>query len=357
MKMFASCLALSCFFLGPQAVAQENGNKEQEIKRAALKKAQKKEQAAAALQLELPEAAAAIVQQDYTPNPAIWKLTDEDTTIYMFGTFHILPPGFAWRSDAFNAIVAAADELVVETSDDDGDEELRVFMMEVMAQSMNPDRTTISERLSEENREKWFAIADLANMPREFFDRMPLMLSLIGAGFSLGLEQGSTWEHGVETVLEAEFKAADKPIGSIENANDVMAALLAIDEDGLIEELDGELGKWDGKDLAVFFDGMGDVPGNGSDEGPQRDAFKSEHSWAQGILDDLSMEEMKSTEFGRQMYKVLLTDRNRAWARWLEDRLNAPGTVLLAVGAGHFEGADSVQVMLRERGLTAERIH
>jgi uncharacterized protein YbaP (TraB family) len=33
-----------------------------------------------------------------------------------------------------------------------------------------------------------------------------------------------------------------------------------------------------------------------------------------------------------------------------------PGTVFVAVGAGHLAGGDSVQAVLRESGIVAERI-
>ena len=39
------------------------------------------------------------------PRPALWLLADEDTQIYMFGTIHILPPGFRWRSTALDKAV------------------------------------------------------------------------------------------------------------------------------------------------------------------------------------------------------------------------------------------------------------
>jgi len=56
------------------------------------------------------------------------------------------------------------------------------------------------------------------------------------------------------------------------------------------------------------------------------------------------------------MNKQLLDRRNRAWAGWLEQRLAQPGTVLVAVGAGHLAGRNSVQEMLAARGLAAERL-
>ena len=62
-------------------------------------------------------------------------------------------------------------------------------------------------------------------------------------------------------------------------------------------------------------------------------------------------------KIGAAFREVLLNRRNRQWAAWLDERLDQPGTVLLAVGAGHFEGADSLLVWLEERGLKARRIN
>jgi len=53
---------------------------------------------------------------------------------------------------------------------------------------------------------------------------------------------------------------------------------------------------------------------------------------------------------------VLLTDRNARWAAQLDDRMDRPGAVFVAVGAGHLAGADSVQRMLSGRGFTVTRL-
>src|SRR3954463_3770969 len=47
-------------------------------------------------------------------HPALWKLADADTTIYLFGTIHLLPPGQTWHTPAFDKALASADELVLE---------------------------------------------------------------------------------------------------------------------------------------------------------------------------------------------------------------------------------------------------
>src|SRR4249919_3394238 len=45
-------------------------------------------------------------------SPAMWRVADEDTTIYLFGTIHLLPKGTQWRSPAFDKAAAGSDSLV-----------------------------------------------------------------------------------------------------------------------------------------------------------------------------------------------------------------------------------------------------
>ena len=56
------------------------------------------------------------------------------------------------------------------------------------------------------------------------------------------------------------------------------------------------------------------------------------------------------------LYKRLLTDRNANWAQWIDQRLKSPGTVFVAVGAGHLAGQQSVQAQLKKRGIKARRL-
>src|SRR5690348_14802900 len=51
-------------------------------------------------------------------HPALWEVSDPDTTIYLFGTIHLLPDGLKWRTPKFDKAVADSQELVVETTVD-----------------------------------------------------------------------------------------------------------------------------------------------------------------------------------------------------------------------------------------------
>ena len=56
-------------------------------------------------------------------------------------------------------------------------------------------------------------------------------------------------------------------------------------------------------------------------------------------------------------YKLMFKDRNARWADWISVRLRTPGTVFVAVGAGHLAGRDSVLVRLAELGIRSARVN
>lgn len=283
-------------------------------------------------------------KQDYEPSPAMWKLSDEDTTIYIFGTFHVLPEGFRWRTPLLDKVIAETDEVVFESRDDSGEpqdeagslEEQRFFALLEGHRSAIP----LTERIAARNRPKLIRLLDLAGIPLADLEYAPPVLAMFAIADATVTAEGSQRSLGVESVIEAEFKASGRPISAIEDPIAVLANLFAVDETQMIAMIDEGLDEWDGCSL-------GD---------PADTDWSSEHKWAQGKLDGSELAEMLEDPFSKAFYDVLLVDRNRAWTEWLTARMAQPGKLLLAVGAGHMEGDDSVILMLAARGLVAERI-
>jgi uncharacterized protein YbaP (TraB family) len=55
---------------------------------------------------------AASAQTDYAAieaEPGLWTMSDEDSTVYIFGTVHILPPELDWQSAAVTAALEDAE--------------------------------------------------------------------------------------------------------------------------------------------------------------------------------------------------------------------------------------------------------
>jgi uncharacterized protein YbaP (TraB family) len=56
--------------------------------------------------------------------------------------------------------------------------------------------------------------------------------------------------------------------------------------------------------------------------------------WNKGDAEGLGALLNQSAEQMPEFYKMLLTDRNATWAEWIDKRMDQPGTVFVAVGAG-----------------------
>lgn len=286
--------------------------------------------------------------QDYEPAPAMWELSDEDTTIYMLGTIHLLPEGFRWRNPQLDAIIDEADVLVVETSDEDSMGALDAIGPKIARVMEN--RTPTSRQLSPGSRPRWRELITLTGMPFEYVDSIPVMVALLGFGQTSFEGDPSRYEFGVETVLQREFTESGRPIESIEDFGRVMYGLFRVDEAEVVGELDVQLREWRGKSIDSLYDtSYDDLTGD--------DYWAMEHAWARGEVDEDFDLGFGDGKIGEAFREVLLNHRNTQWAEWLDERLDRPGTVLVAVGAGHFEGPDSVLVKLRARGLHAERIN
>ncbi len=289
---------------------------------------------------------------DFEPNPAIWKMADEDTTIYIFGTIHMLPKRLKWRTAAFNRIVKDVDTLVVETAETD---EEAVAGLEQMLDEMlerSTEQKPLMDRIKPENRETLKQLVEETGLPLGMFDVLPGWMVPFMVYFQsleeTELEGEYGVQFGVETVLENEFQKAQKQILSIEDGNAVIAALSALPEDeqiGMVDQMLEEIR------TVGSIDKIADVEPKGD---PTVD-FAEDISWAKGQIATLESG-LTEAELGKGMYRVLIIDRNRAWTDWLIERLDRPGKILVAVGAGHLAGKDSLQSMLTARGKTVERI-
>ena len=78
--------------------------------------------------------------------------------------------------------------------------------------------------------------------------------------------------------------------------------------------------------------------------------------WAKGDPDKLAALLNDNLKDSPEVTKVLLYDRNQRWAGWIKNRLATPGTVFIAVGAGHLAGAKSVIADLQAMKVKVERV-
>ncbi len=284
---------------------------------------------APALALLFAPAAQAQAIQD--ADPALWVVKDEDTTIYLFGTIHVLKPGLSWFDEAVKDAFDKSGELVIEMIQPDA----ATAQATLLPLAMNASGPTLTEKLPADKRPAIAKAAGDLGIPLTMLDRFDPWFAAITLTMA-GLPQlGYDPESGAEPVLQAAAKAAGKPVRGLETFEQQLGYL-----DGLPEPVQ----------VKFLVSTLDEMPKMGAE------LDKMVTSWAKGDPDTLAATMNEGMRETPELGKVLLTDRNARWAKWIEQRLAQPGTVFIAVGAGHLAGRDSVQAQLAKHKLKAVRI-
>ena len=277
---------------------------------------------------DAPEAEAALPSGP--EGPALWKVADEDTTIYLFGTVHALDPSVVWYDAEIDAALQSSDTVVTEIL---MDKESEAAMQQLAIQAgMSMDGTTLRSLLDEEQTAQYEAALEGLGIPAAAFDPMePWLVGLTVTMLPL-LQQGYDLEAGVDKIILS--KAGDKPQEALETAEFQLGIF-----DGMAQEAQVEF-------LMAAVEGIPEAK-------DMLDRMVAE--WIDGDAEGLAEvmnEDMEDTEFA----EALLYNRNANWAEWIETRLDTPGTVFIAVGAGHLAGERSVQDYLAQRDIETMRV-
>ena len=264
--------------------------------------------------------------------PALWKVADEDTTIYLFGTVHVLPADLEWYDAEIDAALASADTVVTEVEDSPESEALQQQL--AMQLGLSADGSTLRSLLNEEQKAAYEAALGGMKVPPEAFDPFKPWLAALTLSFLPLMQQGYDLESGVESVIGA--KAGDKPREALET-------------------VEFQLGIFNGMSQEDQVAYMMEIVDNIDEVAPMVGSMVTE--WVEGDPDGLAAIMNDGIDETPAIANALLFDRNANWAEWIENRLETtPGTVFMAVGAGHLAGDRSVQDYLAERGIEMVRV-
>jgi len=265
-------------------------------------------------------------------DPALWVVKDDDTTIYLFGTIHVLKPGMTWFDDAVKTAFDRSDEVKLELVMPDP------AAMQGLVQSTGvapPGTPPLTERLPVAKRAAFAKAVVDAGLPADALDRYKPWLAATQLSIAPLSKLGYDATNGPEQVITAAAKAAGKPLTGLETAEQQL---------GYFSNLS------DGAQISFLTSTMDELPKAADTMARMVD------DWAAGRPDRLARDMNESLKDSPEVAKVLLVDRNKRWAQWIKDRMAKPGTVFVAVGAGHLAGPDSVQAQLARLGVKAQRI-
>ena len=269
-----------------------------------------------------------------TAHPALWEVSDADTTIYLFGTIHLLPDDIRWRTAEFDKAVQGSQQLVVETIVDQKDPTKVMAAMASLAFNQ-PNLPPLVQRVSPAKRPALEAAIKKSGFPPQAFDRME---SWAAAFILLGnqyREMHLKGDSGVEAVLRDSFTGEGKPIGELETN---------LEQFGFFDRLPA-------KAQQALLEGAIDDPKNADAE------FSGMLSaWSKGDVQGIARTFDRDLAGSPELAQALIHQRNANWSKWIEERMRQPGALMIAVGAGHLAGRDSVIAMLQRDGYRVRRV-
>ncbi|MEM5515367.1 TraB/GumN family protein [Henriciella sp. AS95] len=266
-------------------------------------------------------------------SPALWTLSDDDTTIHMFGTVHILRPELEWRTDEFDAAFESADKLVLEI-DMESEEGMRAMAQDFQKKGLYQDGRKLSTELSSTDLEALNEALKPMGIPATSFDPMEPWMAAVTLSVLQLQSDGFNPDSGVEKTLIADAREDGKTFGYLETA-----AFQADIFDTLPEDVQEEF----------LYETALALP----ESSQMLDQIVDE--WADGDVTGLGvLVANPDTGGGEGIYDALFLERNSNWVPQIEAMLDEPGTVFIAVGAGHLAGPDSVITMLRDEGYEVE---
>jgi hypothetical protein len=246
--------------------------------------------------------------------PALWRLADEDTTIYLFGTIHALPSGVEWRTPRIEEALAASQELVTEVVIG-GDQSAAMAAMRRLgfAEGLPP----LVERVPENQRAALREAVSATGLPEAMFDQMRTWAAAITLVQFAMQRAGINAELGVERGVTATFGERRRPVSGLETVEEQFGFFAGLPEEAQRSFL-----------VAVLE----------SPEEIRREFDAMLAAWTSGDTDAIARTFDDETMMSADLREILMTRRNARWAEWLEQRLGQPGTIFVAVGAGHLAG-------------------
>jgi len=259
--------------------------------------------------------------------PAMWKIVNGKSAVYLLGSLHVLPADFNWRTPAIENVIAAADAFMFEANIDFATAEFHYF---IDHQGYLPPGQTLADKLSPAARDRYVELIRTLRIDRNKVDYLRPGVAL------LQLQQVYFAAHGnlapgVDAGLLRQAKAAGKQVAYLETLQSQFEVLAAIGGGAEVTMLE--------KSLVDMHDG--------GDKYPAMLA-----AWSQGDLAKLiSLNDQDATQTD-----LLLYARNKVWVPKIETLLGTSKTYLITVGAAHLAGKDSVIDLLCKKRWKIERV-
>jgi hypothetical protein len=260
--------------------------------------------------------------------PAMWVVKDADSTIYLFGTFHLTKPSMQWRSDKIDAAFKDSDELWLETSENGDTTQLQSMVLKHGLDRAHP----LSGKLSAEDWARLTTAATAAGLRANALEPMRPWLAALTLAVAPLIKQGYDPGKGADKQLEATANASHKIVKTFETPEQQLLFFASLPEQSEIS----------------FLMQTVDEVGAGSTY-----MDKLANAWVAGDTGEIEAMSVEKIKTGApELYDTLFVKRNMDWCNQIAGIMKGSGTSFVAVGAAHLVGDRSVPAILAERGFT-----
>ena len=264
--------------------------------------------------------------------PAIWSVDGRGGELLLLGSVHLLRPEDYPLPANVTAAYEEADRLVMELDESDLDP-MEVQMLLLRVGRLEEGRT-LADVMGSRDYRKATEYAQALGYPLEPLGPLKPWLAAITLMNLHTVSLGYSAELGLEQHLTGLARRDGKPIAALETIEFQLELF-----DGLPEATQSSLLLQTLEEASMMDDQLGKLIG----------------AWRRGDSAALDRELTRSFDDYPEVYRRLVTDRNRDWTRQLEKLAADDGVTLVVVGALHLVGENSLIRMLRDRGRRVER--
>jgi uncharacterized protein YbaP (TraB family) len=272
-------------------------------------------------------AVAALAAGPAGAEPALWEVTGGESTVWLFGSVHLLPEGGFTIGDALADALDGAERVCLEIDTAAADEASTAAV--TLARAVDPGGRDLFELLGEDA-ERVREAAEDAEMPLEALAMFEPWFAGLTVSVMALQAHGYDVQHGVEQIIQAEARDAGKESCGLETLDGQL---------GLLDDLPGAL---QNEILLQALEEAGEIE---SLIEPMLDA------WRRG--DEAGLERSLEDDFEGypELADALIYDRNARWADQVSEMLGGDEQVLVVVGAMHLVGERGLPALLADRGF------
>ncbi len=282
-----------------------------------------------------PQAPAAADAAPAEKGPAMWRLADEDSEIFLFGTFHILPADIAWTTAAFDSAMAATAATVTEVDTKSAAAQAKMAAL-VRELGLNPAGVTLSSALGPDRAARFGRLAGQYGLQMRSLEPLKPWLAMITLSVMVMQKEGFEAASGAEEAILARARREGDAVTHLESAEYQVRALASLDEAEILADFDASLEQFAG--FRAYSKRVLGAWRTGDVAALERETLASMRDSAPGAFD------------------ILITARNRNWTKEIDALMQGDGDYFIAVGAGHLIGEGSVVDMLAEKGYVVARV-